>query len=73
MSHPTSRRPSTPIAGRRVFADDEGRLWNATFSGSGGGAAEFSCIGDGRRSVRAIAFDPTLTVAAFVELLASAC
>ena len=63
MPHPAPRRPSTPITGQRVFADDEGRLWNATFSSSGGGAVEFSCISDARRSVRAIAYDPSLSMA----------
>ena len=63
MPHSARRRPTTPISGQRVFADDEGRLWNATFSASSGGAVEFSCISDARRSVRAIALDPTLTMA----------
>ena len=62
MPHPAQRRSSKPISGQRVFADDEGRLWNATFTGSSGGAVEFSCVSDARRSVRAIAYDPKLTM-----------
>jgi hypothetical protein len=64
MPHPAPRhspRPSTE--GQRVFADEGGLLWSATLTRSGGGAVEFSCIGDARRAVRAIAVDASLTMA----------
>jgi hypothetical protein len=62
--HTTSgRRTHQPFEGQRVFADDSGVLWSATLTGGGGGAVEFSCIGDARRPVRAIAVDATLTLA----------
>jgi len=64
MPQPAPRRPShPPLEGQRVFADDDGILWSASFTGSGGGAVEFSCIGDARRAVRAIAVDATLAMA----------
>jgi hypothetical protein len=63
----SAKRRATPISGQRVFADDDGRLWNATFSAAGGGAVEFSCISDARRSVRAIALDLTLTMAEITD------
>ena len=63
MPHPSPRRPSRPLEGQRVFADDQGLLWSASFTGNGGGAVEFSCIGDARRAVRAIAVDAALTMA----------
>ncbi len=64
MPHPAPRRPSyPPLEGQRVFADDDGILWSASFTGSGGGAVEFSCIGDARRAVRAIAVEAALTMA----------
>ena len=63
MPHHASRRPSPPrLEGQRIFAGDDGLLWSATFTGSGGGAVEFSCIGDARRAVRAIAVDAALTM-----------
>ncbi len=67
MSRTAPRRSSRPPEGQRVFSDDGGRLWSATFSGSGGGAVEFSCISDARRSVRAIAYDPTVTMAEITD------
>ena len=64
MPHPAPRRPSRPrLEGQRVFADDNGVLWSASFTGAGGGAVEFSCVGDARQSVRAIAVDASLTMA----------
>jgi hypothetical protein len=61
MPHSAPRHPSRPQAdGQRVFADDAGLLWSASLTRSGGGAVEFSCIGDARRPVRAIAVDLTL-------------
>jgi hypothetical protein len=64
MPHPAPRRPSRPpLEGQRVFADDKGVLWSASFTGSGGGAVEFSCVGDARQAVRAIAVDASLTMA----------
>lgn len=64
MPHPVPRRPSNPpLEGQRVFADEGGILWSASFTGSGGGAVEFSCIGDARRAVRAIAVEAALTMA----------
>ncbi len=64
MPHPAPRRPSfPPLEGQRVFPDDDGILWSASFTGSGGGAVEFSCIGDARRAVRAIAVEAALTMA----------
>lgn len=63
MPQPAPRRPSRPIEGQRVFSDEEGLLWSAMFTGSGGGAVEFSCMSDARRSVRAIAVDESLTMA----------
>jgi len=64
MPHPAPRRPSyPPLEGQRVFADEDGILWSASFTGSGGGAVEFSCIGDARRAVRAIAVEAALTMA----------
>lgn len=62
MSHPAPQRPSRPIEGQRVFAAEDGMLWCASFTGSGGGAVEFSCIGDARQAVRAIGVDATLTM-----------
>jgi hypothetical protein len=46
-----------------VFTDEAGLLWSASFTRSGGGAVEFSCIGDARRPVRAIAVDGGLRMA----------
>jgi hypothetical protein len=46
-----------------VFSDDAGLLWSASLSRGGGGAVEFSCIGDARRPVRAIAVDAALRMA----------
>ena len=64
MRHTTSgRRTEQPLDRQRVFADESGVLWSATFTRSGGGAVEFSCIGDARRPVRAIAVDAALTLA----------
>ena len=63
MPHPAPRRPSRPpLEGQRVFADENGVLWSASFTGSGGGAVEFSCVGDARQAVRAIAVDDSLSI-----------
>ena len=49
-----SRRPSP--GGARVFADDVGRLWNASHAtGTVDAAVVFTCISDSRQSSRAIA------------------
>ena len=64
MPQSAPRRPSRqPLEGQRVFADDNGVLWSATFTGAGGGAVEFSCVGDARQAVRAIAVDASLAMA----------
>ena len=64
MPHPAPRRPpNPPLEGQRVFAADDGLLWSASFTRNGGGAVEFSCIGDARQAVRAIAVDAGLTMA----------
>ncbi len=64
MPQPAPRHsPRPPLEGQRVFPDDAGLLWSATFTRGGGGAVEFSCIGDARRAVRAIAVDGSLTMA----------
>jgi hypothetical protein len=62
MRHSAPRRPSQPqqAEGPRVFTDDAGLLWSAVLTRGGGGAMEFSCIGDARRPVRAIAVDAAL-------------
>ena len=49
-----SRRQSP--GGARVFADDAGRLWNASHAtGTVDAAIVFTCISDSRQSARAIA------------------
>src|SRR4030095_15656316 len=49
-----SRRQSP--GGARVFADDAGRLWNASHaSGTVDAAVVFTCISDSRQTARAIA------------------
>ena len=49
-----SRRRSP--GGARVFADDAGRLWNASHAtGTVDAAVVFTCISDSRQTVRAIA------------------
>ena len=64
MPQPASRHPSRSQGeGQRVFTDDAGLLWSASFTRSGGGAVEFSCVGDARRPVRAIAVDGTVALA----------
>ena len=61
LSRP-SRRPAH--GGGRVFADDAGRLWNASVaSGTPAGAVVFACISDSRASSRAIAIEAGLRVA----------
>jgi len=68
MPQPAPRRPSRPATeGQRVFSDAGGLLWNARFTGNGGGAVEFSCITDARQSVRAIAMDASLTMAEITD------
>lgn len=60
---PSSRRGS---GGERVFSDDRGTLWNATFSKGvaiGDAAVVFACVSDARQSGRAIAADPDLIFA----------
>jgi hypothetical protein len=50
----SSRRPSP--GGARVFADDAGRLWNASHAaGTVDAAVVFTCISDSRQTARAIA------------------
>lgn len=64
-------RLSTPSSrpgpgGERVFSDDMGSLWSASFSkgaSAGDGAVVFACISDPRNSVRAIAAEPDLIFA----------
>ena len=64
MPHPTPRHPPRAQAeGQRVFTDESGLLWSASFTRSGGGAVEFSCVGDARRPVRAIAVDGAVALA----------
>ena len=64
MPRTTSRQPLHPQAeGPREFTDDAGLRWSASLTRSGGGAVEFSCIGDARRPVRAIAVDASLRMA----------
>jgi hypothetical protein len=49
-----SRRPAP--GGARVFADDAGRLWNASHAnGTVDAAVVFTCISDSRQTARAIA------------------
>ncbi len=49
-----ARRPSP--GGARVFADDAGRLWNASHAtGTVDAAVVFTCISDSRQTARAIA------------------
>jgi hypothetical protein len=61
MPRPAHHQPSRPQAeGPREFTDDGGLRWRATVTRSGGGAVEFSCVGDARRPVRAIAVDAAL-------------
>jgi hypothetical protein len=59
MPHPSARRAARRSGGERVFSDDDGRLWSASFTreGNGAGAVVFSCISDSRQPVRAIAMD----------------
>ena len=64
MPNSAPRQPSHPqVEGQRVFTDEAGLLWSDSFTRSGGGAVEFSCIGDARRPVRAIAVDAALRMA----------
>ena len=64
MPHSVPRQPSRAQAeSQRVFTDEAGLLWSASLTRSGGGAVEFSCIGDARRPVRAIAADAALRLA----------
>ncbi len=61
MPRSASRPPSRPYTeGSREFTDETGLRCSATITRSGGGAVEFSCIGDARRPVRAIAVDASL-------------
>ena len=60
MPQPSARRAGRrPSGGERVFSDDVGRLWSASFTteGTGAGAVVFACISDSRQPVRAIAMD----------------
>jgi hypothetical protein len=50
----TAHQGSASSGDDRVFADDQGRLWNAAHHGD---AIVFTCISDGRQSGRAIAVD----------------
>jgi len=50
----SGRRSQT--SGARVFADDRGRLWNASHAvGTVDAAVVFTCISDSRQTARAIA------------------
>ena len=61
MPRSAHRQPSRPpVEALREFTDEAGVLWRASLTRSGGGAMEFSCIGDARRPIRAIAADATL-------------
>ena len=63
LSTPSSRRGS---GGERVFSDDSGTLWSASFSKGvaiGEEAVVFACVSDARQSVRAIAAEPDLIFA----------
>ena len=63
MPQSVPRQPSrSQTESQRVFNDDAGLLWSATFTRSGGGAVEFSCVGDARRPVRAIAVDAAVAL-----------
>ena len=59
MPQPSARRAGRRSGGERVFSDDDGRLWSASFAreGTGAGAVVFSCISDSRQPVRAIALE----------------
>jgi hypothetical protein len=64
MPRSVPQRPTGPAAdGPREFIDEGGLRWMAALTRSGGGAVEFSCIGDARRPVRAIAVDAALRLA----------
>ena len=41
-----------PSGGERVFTDETGQVWNASYTGE---AMVFTCVSDGRQSGRAIA------------------
>jgi len=62
MPIPGTRRPQRRSSGgERVFADDIGRLWSASYTREAeGGAVVFACISDSRQPVRAIAADASL-------------
>lgn len=63
MPHPYPRRSSRrPSGGERVFADDVGRLWSASYT-RGSGALVFACISDSRQSVRAIEIEQNIRLA----------
>ena len=63
MARPAPRQPSrSPTEAQRVFTDDAGLLWSASYTRSGGGAVEFSGVGAARRPVRAIAVDGMLVL-----------
>ena len=55
--HITNRNRRPPSGGGRVFADDAGRLWNASHTRGQDGAVVFACISDSRQSPRAIAVE----------------
>ena len=59
MPQPTARRARRRSGGERVFSDDDGRLWSASFTreGTGAGAVVFACISDSRQPVRALALE----------------
>ena len=62
----TTQRVRRPSNGERVFTDDKGSIWSASFVPGGAGdgnAIVFACISDSRQSVRAIAADPELSFA----------
>jgi hypothetical protein len=65
MSRLNTRSSSRGSGGERVFSDDLGGLWSASFTKGAGDerAVVFACISDSRQSVRAIAAEPDLIFA----------
>ena len=62
----TTQRVRRPSNGERVFTDDRGSIWSASYvpgGAEGGHAIVFACVSDSRQSVRAIAADPELPFA----------
>ena len=59
MPQPSARRAGRRSGGERVFSDDDGRLWSASFAreSTGANTVIFSYISDSRQPVRAIALE----------------